>query len=81
MQEILEVNLIFTFGVLKSDMTTLLTLQLQEGPQKVVKNEICNSPCNTPILISGVKDLVQRLLSERDKNRSPQSYGDPGIAL
>ena len=81
MQEILEVNLIFTFGVLKSDMTTLLTLQLQEGPQKVVKNEICNSPCNTPILISGVKDLVQRLLSERDKNRSPQSYGDPGISL
>ena len=35
MQEILEVNLIFTFGVLKSDMTTLLTLQLQEGPKKL----------------------------------------------
>jgi len=79
MQEFLSINLIFTFGVLQSEMTTLLTLQLQEGPKKIVKNEICNAPCGIESKMKGVVTLVQKLLVERDRGRMPLVRDEPGL--
>ena len=81
MQEILSVNLIFTFGILKDEKTTLLTLQLLEGPKKIVKNEVCNAPCKIKSLMKGVNLLVQKLLAERYKGPKFFTQADPGLSI
>jgi len=81
MQEDLKVSLIFAFGILKSDLVTVMTLRLTEGAKKIVKTEVCTPPCDLKKQLNLQKNLVQSVLFQRDQDRSPSGTGEPGIAL
>ena len=81
MQEDLKINLIFNFGILKSDLVTVMTLRLTDGAKKLVRTEVCAPPCDLENQIDLQKNIVQSLLSQRDQDKSPSNTGEPGIIL
>ena len=80
MQEDLKINLIFNFGILKSDLVTVMTLRLTDGAKKLVRTEVC-TPCDLENQIDLQKNIVQSLLSQKDQDKSPSNTGEPGIIL
>ena len=81
MQEDLKINLIFNFGILKSDLVTVMTLRLTDGAKKLVRTEVCAPNCNLLNQIDLQKKIVKSLLSQREQDKSPSNTGEPGIIL
>ena len=79
MQQLLEVRLIFTFGVLALKDSVMLALKLSDGPLKLTKNRECAAPCGNREMQAGVAALVAALLAQRRQGTGLAAAPDAGL--